>query len=204
MNFIERLHEKHILRQRVNRLADHFSGLLDPSRPQALLDVGAGDGLLARSLAERCPCLQVEGCDVLVRETTCIPVKKSEGTVLPYPDASFDAVMLADVLHHAEDPRALLKEAARVSRRHILIKDHFCDGFLAFATLRFMDDVHNKRDEVALPYTYWKKRKWFSAFTELDLKVESIKTRLALYPWPLSCFFDRSLHFIAKLSKINR
>jgi hypothetical protein len=36
-----------------------------------------------------------------------------------------------DVLHHTDDANVLLREARRVTRRDVLIKDHRLNGFLA-------------------------------------------------------------------------
>jgi hypothetical protein len=47
------------------------------------------------------------------------------------------------VLHHANDPTVLLKEAKRGARSTIAVKDHTMDGTLAYQTLRFIDWVGN-------------------------------------------------------------
>ena len=44
--------------------------------------------------------------------------------------------MFTDVLHHTSEPKVLLREAMRVARETILVKDHTCDGLFAGATLR--------------------------------------------------------------------
>jgi len=72
-----------------------------------------------------------------------------DGTNVPYPDASFDAVLFVDVLHHTADPHLLLKEATRVGKM-ILIKDHFRESFSADIRLRFMDWVANGSPEILL------------------------------------------------------
>ena len=61
------------------------------------------------------------------------------GTHLPYEASSVDIVLLVDVLHHTQDPMVMLREARRVARKGILIKDHTCNGFMANATLCLMD-----------------------------------------------------------------
>jgi hypothetical protein len=63
-----------------------------------------------------------------------------------------------------------------------------------------MDWVGNSRYGVSLPYNYWSKPQWLQAFDELEMKIGSWTTSLKLYPWPASCLFDRSLHFVAHLS----
>ena len=107
--------------------------------------------------------------------------------------------MFVDVLHHAENPMILLREAARVARRIIVIKDHTIEGLLAGPTLRFMDYLSNARYGVALPYNYWRRQEWLDAFVTLGLKVEVWTSQLRIYPWFASWVFDRTLHFAVRL-----
>ena len=197
MNPIEHAHAGYTASRRTQILAERFADLVAPNA--SLLDVGCGDGSLTAQLAQRRPDLTVRGTDVLVRSETAIEVTPFDGLHLPDSDQSVDTVMLVDVLHHADDPKALLTEATRVARRHLLIKDHRLEGWFAHPTLRFMDRVGNARFGVELPYHYWTEAEWFSAFEELHLRVESITRSLGLYPGPLGWFFDRGLHFIARL-----
>ena len=166
-----------------------------------VLDVGSGDGLLARAIADRRPDVDVRGVDVLTREPMYIPVTQYDGRTLPFDAGSFDAVMFVDVLHHTDDPLALLGEGVRASRRAVVIKDHLCGGRIDAALLRFMDRVGNDRHGVHLPYNYWHPRQWNDAFRRLGLSVVSWRGRLGLYPAPASWLFDRSLHFVARLDK---
>jgi hypothetical protein len=93
----------------------------------------------------------------------------------------------------------MLREAVRVSRQVLVIKDHLADGFLARPTLRFMDWVGNAPHGVALPYNYWPRAAWMTAFLTLGLTVKVWNTEVPLYPWPASWVFGRSLHMIAQL-----
>jgi SAM-dependent methyltransferase len=43
-----------------------------------------------------------------------------DGLHIPFPDDSFDVVLLIFALHHADDPAAVLREARRVCRRHVI------------------------------------------------------------------------------------
>ncbi len=197
MNPIGLLHGRLVHSRRVQVLGAALAELIP--RGAQVLDVGCGDGLLAHLLTQRRPDLTVRGIDVLVRERTPIPVEWFDGRVIPFGDKSFDAVLFVDVLHHLEDPTVLLREAVRVSRQVLLIKDHLTDGFLARPTLRFMDWVGNAPHGVALPYNYWPRAAWLRAFAALGLAVKVWKTDLPLYPWPASWLFGRSLHVIAQL-----
>ena len=77
-----------------------------------------------------------------------------DGKTIPFEDNSFDLVMFVDVLHHAEDPASLLAEAARVSRKYLLLKDHVRTGLVGKWTLRLMDWFGNAQHNVVLPYNY--------------------------------------------------
>jgi SAM-dependent methyltransferase len=198
MKFIERIHGGYIQERRARVLSGHMADII-PDRFH-VLDVGCGDGLIAHLITEKRPDINLRGLDVLERDRMHIPVERFDGEIIPYNDASFDGVMFVDVLHHTHDSMGLLREAKRVARKTILVKDVTLDGLLAGPTLRAMDWVGNARYGVPLPYTYWSKRRWLQAFDALGLEIGSWTTSLKLYPWPASCLFDRSLHFVACLS----
>ena len=164
-----------------------------------ILDVGCGDGLIDEMLIAVRPETSIHGIDIFLRPRLRIPVLKYDGVRIPHPDQSFDVVFFLDVLHHTTDPMSLLKEARRVSRKYIIIKDHNRDGFAAGPLLRFMDWMANAPHGVVLPYNYWSSGQWRSAFGVLGLKMSEYRGQLGLYPFPGNWVFERSLHFIARL-----
>jgi SAM-dependent methyltransferase len=191
-------HGRLVHSRRVQVLAGHFAELIPASH--TVLDVGCGDGLIDRLILERRPDLQLEGVDVLVRPGARIPVTPFDGRRLPFEDRSWDTVLFCDVLHHTDDPAGMLREAARVARRSILIKDHTVAGFLARPTLRFMDFIGNAPHGVVLPYNYLTRTEWVHIFGSCRLDVKELRTRLGLYPGWADPIFGRSLHFVAALN----
>lgn len=194
---LDGVHERFVLGRRVRVIAGHLAALVP--RNSDVLDVGAGDGAVAYSLVRRRPDLRAEGIDVLVREGTHIPVRPFDGSHIPAADRSVGTVLLVDVLHHTDEPAALLREAARVARDAVVVKDHLVQGLLARPTLRFMDRVGNARHGVRLPYNYLTRREWDEAFAIAGLRVDAWVAQLGLYPAPASWLFDRGLHFAARL-----
>jgi SAM-dependent methyltransferase len=194
---LESVHGSCVFPRRVRVLASHLAPLI-PEKAR-VLDVGSGDGRLAAAIARLRPDVVIRGIDVLAREAPAIATEIFDGETIPFPDASFDVLLFADVLHHTENPARLLREAARAARTFVLIKDHRADHALAAATLRFMDRVGNARHGVALPYNYWRTRTWRETFEALGMEIDVWKPHLALYPAPASWLFDGELHFIARL-----
>ncbi len=192
------LHGSLVHPRRVRVIAARAAGRVPRGAPVG--DGGTGDGLLAAALAAQRPDLRIDGIDVLVRPDTAIPVTRFDGTTIPLPARSVDAVTMFDVLHHADDPARLLAEAARVARSCIVLKDHVCDGRLARAILSFMDDVGNRRHGVTLPHHYLSQREWSSAIDSLGLRRAAWEVGgLGLYPWPASVLFGVRLHVMARL-----
>jgi SAM-dependent methyltransferase len=197
MSVVERLHGGYIHARRVRVLSNHLVELIPQNA--RVLDVGCGDGLLAHRLMQKRLDIDVRGLDVLIRRQTHIPVEDFDGKVIPFGDATFDAVMFIDVLHHVQDPMRLLHEAVRTARKTVVIKDHTLNGFLAGPTLRFLDWVGNAHYGVALPYNYWPQERWLEAFKSLNLTLGVWEKDLGLYPRPANWLFERSLHFMARL-----
>ena len=191
------LHQRYVAPRRVQILAAHLAPLF-PEKSRGL-DVGCGDGRVSAALLRLRPDLHIQGIEVLLRGTPQIAVSAYDGKNIPFPKKSFDAVMFVDVLHHTTDPVQLLREAARVAAKCVVIKDHCADGFLALPTLRWMDRVGNARQGVALPYNYWRCEQWRDEFARAGLSTVSWKDSLHLYPWPATWLFDRWLHFVSLL-----
>jgi SAM-dependent methyltransferase len=198
VSLLDQVHREIVHTRRIRVLADHIAPALPPRA--TVLDIGSGDGKLGALLRERRPDISIRGLDVLIRESAAIPTSQFDGEKLPLADQSVDVALLIDVLHHTDDPTALLREAARVARR-VILKDHARDGFLAAPTLRFMDRVGNARHGVALPYNYLSESEWDRAFGHLRLHPVSMTRRLGLYPPPASWLFERGLHFVAVLER---
>ena len=72
MSLTDRVHESYVHSRRVRVLSELVAAQLP--REATLLDVGCGDGLLARAVMGRRPDVSVRGIDVLVRGDTHVPV----------------------------------------------------------------------------------------------------------------------------------
>jgi ubiquinone/menaquinone biosynthesis C-methylase UbiE len=194
---IKKIYEEYVFKRRISVLAGHLSRLI-PEGAQ-VLDVGCGDGQLTCAVSQSRHDITIEGIDIVMREKTDIPVTVFNGRNFPYRDASFDVVLLIDMLHHTTDQMILLREARRVTRKAIIIKDHLCERFGATAILRAMDWVGNARYHISLTYNYWSKKEWFEAFNSLNLTPKEWITDVKLYPFPANLIFGRALQFIARI-----
>lgn len=197
------LHGTLIFGRRVEALADALAALV-PAGPARVLDLGCGDGQVALALMQRRPDLRIEGVDVFVRPVTRIAVTSYDGEKLPFPDGSFEHVTIVDVLHHTDDPAAILAEAARVARTSVVVKDHLREGFMARSTLRLMDWVGNRGHDVRLPYNYLGAAEWQEAFVRAGVEEAQRVENIGLYPRPLNWLFERRLHFVSRLTVGNR
>jgi SAM-dependent methyltransferase len=196
-SLLDAVHGGMIYTRRVARLASLIADRLP--RTAKVLDVGTGDGALAARVRAHRSDISISGVDVLVRGQTAIPVRQFDGIHLPFEDASFDAVMCVDVLHHAVDAARLLRECGRVARDVVVVKDHLREGILASTTLRVMDWVGNARHGVRLPYNYFSRREWNELIAGADVGVTSWDEALSLYPRPVDWVFGRRLHVLMTL-----
>jgi SAM-dependent methyltransferase len=198
MSWLSQWHGRRVHPRRVHLLAGVAARWL-PAHA-SVLDVGCGDGLLAATLAELRPDLQITGAEIAPRPGCLVPVTGFDGARLPFPDGSFTAALLIDVLHHTTAPATLLREVARVTGDVVLLKDHLCDQWGAGATLRFMDEVANRRHGIALPFRYLRRAEWETLFAECGLEEARTDTLPELYPAPASWVFGRRLHFFTQLA----
>ena len=198
MSVLVPLHDRMVFRRRVRVLSEQLAALLP--KGARVLDIGCGSGDIARCIMTLRPDVRIEGIDVLVRGETAIPVTEYDGAHIPFDEGAFTVAMFVDVLHHTDDPEAVMREAKRVATDGIVIKDHFRNGLLAGPTLRFMDWVGNAGHGVRLPYNYLAREQWQAIWARLGLRIDRLTDRVGLYPPPASWLFGRKLHFIARLA----
>lgn len=194
------LHESFVVARRNVALARAIAAAIPEGAH--VLDVGCGDGRLALQLRRIRPDLSIRGLDIEVRPSAAIEVLAFDGRAIPLPDRAVDIALLCDVLHHVADGEGLLREAKRVARRGVVIKDHFAESGWDAAQLAFMDLVGNPRS-VPQPRNYLSERAWRALWARVRLAPdEPIARALALYRPPFDRLFDRGLHFVARLEHV--
>lgn len=196
---MKRLHGP-VYESRIRELVRQIVPVLRPG--DRVLDVGCGFGTLGRALLDSPDCpkeVQVRGLERVKRDGEAIPVDVYDGNSFPYADKSFDAVILADVLHHERDPDHLICECVRVSRRLVIIKDHQRKGLLAQQRIALIDWAANAPYGVPCLYRYNTPAQWADSHRRHGMGVERELSSMRIYPPFYNLFFGGNLQYMAFL-----
>jgi len=192
-----RLLDKAVSNERALRIVDGLLPLVADRRVRTMLDLGCGDGRVGRSLAAR---LGASFCAFDVEQSAHNPERVTLFDGKRVNAGPFDLCLLSDVLHHAPDPEALLREALRVAQV-VVIKDHMSFSDRSDHTLLAMDLVGNLPLGVAVTGNYLSPVAWEQLFA----RVTSCPAKLV---WPLDVhspmlrLLTRSEHqFAARLER---
>ena len=126
---------------------------------RTVLDIGCGDGRLTKKAMEKLV-LEMHGLEVSIPRNAKVPVRLFDGQNLPYPDSSFDSVFLIDVLHHTEHSETLIGEALRVTKKSVIIKDHYYTNQFDLAALKIADFAGNFLTDAKTPFYFKSKWEW--------------------------------------------
>ena len=195
-----------ILAREFAKLIQHIQTVDNISHPR-LLDVGCGDMTLAEeveAIVGNCTlqCVDIHPCssELSSQEPRWAKYTQFNGRHLPFDDASFDVLILSDVLHHVPDTLRveLLKSAARVAK-YVVIKDHFEYGWFSRQTLRAMDWVGNYSYGITIPERYFDNQSFSQLLCSARMHAEKINIGLDLYNHlPLvRSILNRKWHFFA-------
>ena len=143
---------------------------------ERVLDIGAGIGVIGELLSKN-RLAAVTLLDVARFNRSKLPLVLYDGRTIPFPEASFDTSLLSFALHHCQDPLQVLREAARVSRKRIIIyEDTFDSRLERFLTCAndFIANLHLflvNPFKINMPYNYRKVEDWEKLFKDLGLQV---------------------------------
>ena len=116
-----------------------------------ILDLGCGYGAYSLALAaegRKCIGSDINMNYLAAASASGLPVVAVDSE-LPYPDRSFDTVMLLEVIEHVPKLEGILKEAFRVARRNVLVTvpnseslDRLQENDVTYAHMLSSDHVH--------------------------------------------------------------
>jgi SAM-dependent methyltransferase len=124
--------------------------LLAERSGQRVLDLGCGLGGYSRAFGERgFDCYGLDVVEEYVETARGIGVRadRYDGARIPLGDDGVDTVMLIEVLEHLEEPGLLLREAARVAARNVLVTTPNCSQSFESVPIEFshMLDVDHRQ-----------------------------------------------------------
>jgi SAM-dependent methyltransferase len=169
---------------RGNELVERFAGLIQPN--ESVLDIGSGN-------CNICENLRARGIDITPLDVKNLSFVDSispliyDGRTIPFPDDRFEVGLLITVLHHTPDPDAILREAARVCKRLIIIEDIYSNRWHKYVTFT-MDSLLNA-DFFDHPHTNKSDPEWRGLFDRLGLRILH-----AAYLWSFLVFRHATYH----------
>jgi 2-polyprenyl-3-methyl-5-hydroxy-6-metoxy-1,4-benzoquinol methylase len=118
----------------VRRLMASFERTLDElmgqARPQSLLDVGCGEGVLVHRWALSMPQARLVGIDLeeesiqagwAQHQASNLEYRTMPAEDLPFAENEFELASAIEVLEHVPDPEHTVAEMARCASRHLLV-----------------------------------------------------------------------------------
>lgn len=142
------------------------------------IDIGSGNGMVAHYLQEKkYQITALDVADLSIHKN--IKTIVYDGQKMPFKNKEFNTGLILTVLHHTDNPEAILKEAQRVCKRLIIIEDIYNNIIQQYMTYA-MDTIVNFGHS---NMTYQNKNdiEWKTTFKQLGLKVVSEKQKSVLF-----------------------
>ncbi|HEY2570912.1 MAG TPA: class I SAM-dependent methyltransferase [Solirubrobacteraceae bacterium] len=176
----------------VRRLMASFERTLDElmgqARPQSLLDVGCGEGVLVHRWALEMPQARLVGIDLeeesiqagwAERQAPNLEYRTMPAEDLPFAENEFELASAIEVLEHVPDPEHTVAEMARCASRHLLVSvpREPLWRMLNIARGAYVTELGNTPGHL----NHWSKR----SFTELLARHGEVVETRSPFPWTM-------------------
>lgn len=130
------------------QLQERFAARILEERPESVLDVGCGSGILLERLrAAGVPSIGLDPSSKAMERVAekGLEAIRGDAADLPFEDGRFDWVTMRHVAHHLADVPRSFAEALRVARRGFLVAEPWFDTSLASQRTAEALDLWDKR-----------------------------------------------------------
>jgi len=90
---------------------------------KSILDVGSGNGYFAYYLSKYANVVGADISETLLKANPLSKKVKCDAQNLPFKKDSFDIVISSNLLHHVNNPKKVVSEMHRVSRKYVVLSD---------------------------------------------------------------------------------
>lgn len=188
----------------MRKIAPHLVG-------ETLLDLGAGTGHTAVLLSSESKITMLDVAphkgafgQMLVGQPVAAHLAhkhdlkrvRYDGRRIPFENDVFDVVLIAFVLHHCEAPELVLREAARVAKRRILVLEDVNGEHKPSRFERFLDALWNL--ELFHPHEERTRSAWLKVFDSCSLNV-IVETN---WTWKMAGFGVRQTMWVLEVPEV--
>lgn len=172
-----RLLLRQYLSRNIRALLPFYRSQLD--HMNSILDIGSGNGLHARVLSQEYPKMEITTLDVDDYRWEKSSGQKHisyDGYGMPISSRRYDASLLFFVLHHAEDQNKLIQEAARVTRKRIIVCEEVYETAFQKLCMVMYDTLINRiifGERISEPH-FRTEAAWVSLFGSVGIKIIDI------------------------------
>lgn len=137
-----------------------------------VLDLGCGSGIVAKQI-EKTFKTKVEGLDIVDMRVVDVSLKIYDGEDLSFiSDNEFDVILISYVLHHTGDLESILKQARRITKKHIIVYEDLNEGFLGKIYCYFHGRLYDLFFlKNSIPAKFYNEQEWNNIFKKLGLKL---------------------------------
>jgi 2-polyprenyl-3-methyl-5-hydroxy-6-metoxy-1,4-benzoquinol methylase len=177
-----------VVQRLMRRFHSDLDALFHQARPESILDVGCGEGVLVCQWADKVGDARVVGIDLddprlhaewEKRRRPNLEYRVQRAEELPFENDEFDFASAVEVLEHVPEPDHTLAEMARVARRHLLVsvpREPLWRG-LNMARGAYLRDLGNTPGHV----NHWSKR----GFVQLLERYGTVEEARSPFPWTM-------------------